>query len=334
MLPKIRQVILDLTSLTPFSPLRGDLLQFYLTSTRYPLILILKQKMSALPASLKYTVLDAFTRQSFRGNLATVFVLEAPLPDSTMLSISGEMNLPVSAFCVARKDEPGHFDLRWFQTTHKISPCGHATLATATHLFSDQIYVPSDMHLIKFFTKAGELTARKLDDGPVELNFPTSETHAAEPNLLSRVQEITGWALSGADSKPKIKFIGSSTDEQFSHFLLVEVDSSFDLASRAVSIPLFVSSQNRSDSFLDLMDGFQKEILSHHSIIITAQSAEPDVAFVSRMFALRQGLDEDHTTGSSHCVLGPYWTKRLGLTPGAELAARQLSARGGVLGAV
>lgn len=197
--------------------------------------------MSALPASLKYTVLDAFTQISFRGNPATVFVLDAPLPDSTMLSIAQEMNLPVSAFCVIQKDTPGHFGLRWFQTTHEISPCGHATLATATLLFSDPNYVPSSIPIIRFSTKAGELTARKLEDGRVELNFPTSEVHAAESSCSTQVEGIISRALSDIGSNPGIKFVGTFEDERFAHFLLVEIDPSFDLAAPAVNIPIFVS---------------------------------------------------------------------------------------------
>ena len=50
--------------------------------------------------------------------------------------------------------------------------------------------------------------------------------------------------------------------------------------------------------------------------------------FVSRYFAPHAGIPEDPVTGSAHCVLAPYWVERLGKT---ELAARQVSARGGAL---
>ncbi|GAA3233572.1 PhzF family phenazine biosynthesis protein [Actinocorallia longicatena] len=50
--------------------------------------------------------------------------------------------------------------------------------------------------------------------------------------------------------------------------------------------------------------------------------------FVSRFFAPAVGVEEDPVTGSAHCMLAPYWAERLGRT---ELAARQLSARGGSL---
>jgi len=61
-------------------------------------------------------------------------------------------------------------------------------------------------------------------------------------------------------------------------------------------------------------------------IIVTAPSDDCD--FVSRFFAPRAGVDEDPVTGSAHCTLVPYWAERLGRP---ELAARQVSARGGEL---
>jgi PhzF family phenazine biosynthesis protein len=47
--------------------------------------------------------------------------------------------------------------------------------------------------------------------------------------------------------------------------------------------------------------------------------------FVSRCFPVRYGIDEDAATGSSHCVLAPFWAARLGK---GRLGARQVSARG------
>lgn len=60
-----------------------------------------------------------------------------------------------------------------------------------------------------------------------------------------------------------------------------------------------------------------------------ATDANPSCAFVSRVFAPEFGLYEDPVTGSAQCVLAPYWHTKLGLAPGAILAARQVSRRGG-----
>ncbi len=66
--------------------------------------------------------------------------------------------------------------------------------------------------------------------------------------------------------------------------------------------------------------------LDRRGVIVTA--AGSDVDFVSRFFAPQSGIDEDPVTGSAHCELTPYWSKRLGKT---MLSAHQVSARGGEL---
>ena len=66
--------------------------------------------------------------------------------------------------------------------------------------------------------------------------------------------------------------------------------------------------------------------LPSDGLLITAPGREVD--FVSRYFAPAAGIDEDPVTGSAHCTLTPYWSRRLDKT---KLAARQISRRGGEL---
>ncbi len=66
--------------------------------------------------------------------------------------------------------------------------------------------------------------------------------------------------------------------------------------------------------------------LDGHDVVVTA--AGDDCDFVSRYFAPNLGLPEDPVTGSTHCILTPFWAGRMGKT---RLLARQLSARGGEL---
>ncbi len=66
--------------------------------------------------------------------------------------------------------------------------------------------------------------------------------------------------------------------------------------------------------------------LDRHAVIVTAPGEDCD--FVSRFFAPAVGIYEDPVTGSAHCTLVPYWSRRLGK---ATLFARQVSARGGEL---
>jgi PhzF family phenazine biosynthesis protein len=66
--------------------------------------------------------------------------------------------------------------------------------------------------------------------------------------------------------------------------------------------------------------------LDAQGVVVTAPGKDCD--FVSRYFAPAAGIPEDPVTGSTHCTLIPYWSKRLGKR---ELSARQISKRGGEL---
>jgi len=60
--------------------------------------------------------------------------------------------------------------------------------------------------------------------------------------------------------------------------------------------------------------------------IVATAPGEDTCDFVSRFFAPRVGIPEDPVTGSAHCILAPYWARRLERT---VLTARQISERGG-----
>ncbi len=62
-------------------------------------------------------------------------------------------------------------------------------------------------------------------------------------------------------------------------------------------------------------------------LIVTAPG-DGDADFVSRYFAPQAAVPEDPVTGSAHCTLVPYWSRRLGRT---RLHAHQVSPRGGEL---
>lgn len=66
--------------------------------------------------------------------------------------------------------------------------------------------------------------------------------------------------------------------------------------------------------------------LDSFAVITTAPGMNCD--FVSRFFAPKAAVPEDPVTGSAHCTLIPYWSRRLGKH---ELHARQVSARCGEL---
>ncbi|MBL4576741.1 MAG: PhzF family phenazine biosynthesis protein [Opitutaceae bacterium] len=82
--------------------------------------------------------------------------------------------------------------------------------------------------------------------------------------------------------------------------------------------------ENEEDIRLLSPDFAILERLECRGVIATSTGESSD--FVSRFFAPRCGINEDPVTGSAHCALTPYWSRKLGKT---KLSARQLSKRGG-----
>ena len=57
-------------------------------------------------------------------------------------------------------------------------------------------------------------------------------------------------------------------------------------------------------------------------------AADKNFDCVSRIFAPKIKIAEDPVTGSTHCLIAPYWSEKLGKK---KIIARQASARGGIL---
>lgn len=74
---------------------------------------------------MKCYIVDAFTKEIFKGNPAAVCVLDHWLPDELMQHIAMENSLSETAFTVK---EGNHWHLRWFTPGGEIDLCGHATL--------------------------------------------------------------------------------------------------------------------------------------------------------------------------------------------------------------
>ena len=74
---------------------------------------------------------------------------------------------------------------------------------------------------------------------------------------------------------------------------------------------------------------FDKINLDPGGVIVTASGITHD--FVSRYFTPQATFLEDPVTGSAHCTLIPYWSKKL---QKKEMYALQLSKRGGQIGCI
>lgn len=138
---------------------------------------------------LKMTVVDAFTRERFKGNPAAVVITETPLPDALMQSIATENNLSETAFIVRQAD--GKFAIRWFSPLTEVDFCGHATLASAFVLFN----LNPEFSDLTFYAKAvGEMRVGRREDGAIVMNFPNRKPKS--------VDDVPAALLAGLSVKP------------------------------------------------------------------------------------------------------------------------------------
>jgi PhzF family phenazine biosynthesis protein len=230
---------------------------------------------------------DAFAERPFTGNPAAVCLLDNEKDANWMQAVAAEMNLSETAF--VRPSDAG-FELRWFTPKVEVDLCGHATLAAAHVLWSEEV-VATDA-VIQFQTRCGALTCTR-NEGRIELDFPATPAEAAAPPI--GLVEALG-------IEPK--FVGKT---RFDYIVLL--DSEQSLRSVAPDFQRLGAVKTRG-------------------VIVTAAAsdARDRVDFVSRFFAPAVGIDEDPVCGSAHCCLGPFWAQRLGKN---ELSGYQASARGG-----
>lgn len=122
---------------------------------------------------MKQYVVDAFSEKVFGGNPAAICVMDAWLPEDTMMSITIENNLSETAFTVKEGDK---YKLRWFTPGGEIDLCGHATLACAYVVMN---YVETDLETVTFSTMSGDLIVNKNGD-LYELDFPAYDLKPVE----------------------------------------------------------------------------------------------------------------------------------------------------------
>ncbi len=241
-------------------------------------------------------VVDAFTANPFRGNPASVCLLERELPEPTMQAIAAEMNHCETAFALTLDGAAARatrFSLRWFTPEVEVPLCGHATLAASAVIFSELRNPAPEVH---FDTKAGVLSARR-EGARIALDFPAEDFRPASVatavvNALGARQVKAAWYA------------------RHDRNLLLHLADEREVRELAPDFARLRAARGEAP-FLGV-------------IVTAATSGGYD--FVSRYFAPWVGIEEDPVTGAAHCALTPYWA---GLTGKREMRAYQASRRGG-----
>jgi PhzF family phenazine biosynthesis protein len=180
----------------------------------------------------------------------------------------------------------GDYGLRWFTPETEVPLCGHATLASAAVVM--ERLEPGRSQVV-FHTASGALTVSQ-SGGVYVMDFPTrpSQPVAAPVGIAEALGSI-----------PIEVWVNS-----FNYMVIFRDDRIVrNLAPDMAAIAR----------------------MDRPGVIVTAQG-DGIYDFVSRYFAPQKGIPEDPVTGAAHCMLAPYWAKRLDKT---KFRAYQASRRGG-----
>jgi PhzF family phenazine biosynthesis protein len=182
------------------------------------------------------------------------------------------------------------FDLRWFTPRYEVNLCGHATLAAAFVVFNE---IGTQDNRVHFDSRSGALEVTE-DGDRLSMDFPalTMIPCANPPTSL----------IEGLGIAPKEVF---RVIEDTNYFVIFRSEEEV----RGIR-PNFA----------------QFEQLHPYGVAVSSSGESSDCA--TRYFAPSYGISEDPVTGSIHCALVPYWSKRLNKK---EIYARQVSQRGGEL---
>jgi PhzF family phenazine biosynthesis protein len=235
--------------------------------------------------------IDAFTTRRFAGNPAAVMPMDRFPADAVLQAIAAENNLSETAFLVP---EGGDYRLRWFTPKVEVPLCGHATLASAAVVMER---LEPGRSKVVFHSASGPLMVKRADAGYI-MDFPArpSQPIPSPPGLA----EALGIVPIEVPVEVPVEVFGNA----FNYMAVLE--SAPVLREIAPDM-----------AALARMD--------RPGVIVTAPG-DGVYDFVSRYFAPAKGIPEDPATGAAHCMLAPYWAKRLGKT---RFRAYQASQRGG-----
>ena len=180
------------------------------------------------------------------------------------------------------------YHLRWFTPGGEVDFCGHATLGTSYVLFN---FFEKEAETIEFITQVGRLSVKRNGDLYV-MDFPAYKCNKIE--VTDRMTDAIG-----------IRPLEAYIDRD----LLLVLPCANDVRNLKPDL-----------------DKVSK--LEGLTLAVTALSDTEDFDCVSRVFVPKLNVPEDPVTGSSHCLIAPYWSSRLGRK---ELTCLQASRRSGIL---
>ena len=308
---------------------------------------------------IPYSIVDSFANAEVpgSGNPAAVVILKKKDIDPTdpdllawMLIVAKEFNLSETAFVWKHEEHKQgrqelHWYIRYFTCKMEVDLCGHATLAAAGILYRTlSVKATNDTNIV-FHAKndvlstqlpvGGLRSVKKRPTTKIAMKFPAKPPEEITiPEDIGAVQKIlwealkvpadaliyTGLSDTGdvlveltPDAFDSVGFDGI----QYNAFL------EWDGYARGVIICCATRAPEKNEG-----DDTASAVSTGTAGSLLTDADSESVDFLSRFFGPKAGINEDPATGSAHCALGPYYSKKLGKE---RVVGKQMSERGGVL---
>jgi len=235
---------------------------------------------------IKVALVSSFTVNGTGGNPAGVVLNADKLSDAQKLRIAQAVDYSETAFVTS--DDEADYEVSFFTTTGEVDFCGHATLATFSTLFQQDI-LSAGSYVQR--TKAGMLPVTIEPNGKVVMEQQL-------PQTINRFSYHEIASLIGIDNN-----ILERTQ------LPIEVIST-SLPDVIIPVP---------NGYLDTLKPDDEQIAAfckkHELVGFHAFELEPNSQLTAscRNFAPLFGISEESATGSSSGALACYLTKHLAL---------------------
>ncbi len=237
---------------------------------------------------MKFFVVDAFTKEPFKGNPAGVVIVEKELTQGVMQQIASEVRFSETAF--VRRLSEKEFSIRYFTPASEVDLCGHATIGTFFALKFEDIVKAGNEYNIE--TLAGRLKIKvEKDFVLMEQGVPKIDNVKIDEKILNDIPVSLGIRCEDiGDSKYHLSPVKAST-------------GLWDLMIPVKSKEALLNSNPNFE--LISMISQQLNIVSFH--VFTLNEKE---GFLScRDFAPLYGILEEPATGTANGALAYYLYK-------------------------
>ncbi|AIY04657.1 PhzF family phenazine biosynthesis protein [Planococcus sp. PAMC 21323] len=242
--------------------------------------------------TLKYTLVDVFTTQSFGGNQLAVFHDGTGLTTRTMQQIANELNLSETAFICSPNKPQNQINLRIFTPQVELPIAGHPTIGTAFVMAHLRMFPTSDgVNEWTFEEEYGDISVA------VHLNKEKiTKVKMIQPlpvfgEIMTRqalVADLLSLPKSELDSRFPIQTVSSGLP-----FLFVPLRSI--AAMREINFRTDVWERH-----------FSHDPDRQHIFAFSTETEHDDSTVHCRMFAPAMGISEDPATGAAGGPLGAF----------------------------